>query len=231
MNRVLAIKIHAILSSCEKESVGRQVSNLCHLHCKKECRRLRVQLKKHLLYWGVYHIHVLGILDINFLQNPIVMTITVHSCWVNPYQHIQVVVWNVPPTQDRMQWSCVSTRKMWHRTSNITCIHVWCNTRNECTLACFYQTYFSGVNKLEVKEKVVCYIYTYAEKKSRNDGITICSFKPKLGLVELQWYRTAITHQKRQLNEDQQLAIPTKSYCNTCKWIVQTLVLLPTFCN
>ena len=55
--------------------------------------------------------------------------------------------------------------------------HSYVNAGSKHTLACFYQTHFSGVNKLEVKEKVVCYIYANVEEKSNNGGITVCSFK------------------------------------------------------
>ena len=54
--------------------------------------------------------------------------------------------------------------------------HSYVNAGSKPTLACFYQTHFSGVSELEAKEKVVCYVYAYVEKKSRNGGITICSF-------------------------------------------------------
>ena len=40
-----------------------------------------------------------------------------------------------------------------------------------------YQTHLSRVNELEAKEKGVCYVYAYSEKKFRNGGITICSYK------------------------------------------------------
>ena len=58
--------------------------------------------------------------------------------------------------------------------------HSYINARNKLTLACFCQTHFRGVSELEAKEKVVCYIYAYVEKKLRNGGITICSFKPNV---------------------------------------------------
>ena len=62
---------------------------------------------------------------------------------------------NVPPTRDRMQPSCGSTRRMRHRTSNITttCIHVHTCASIKHILA--------GQVGLGAKEKVVCYVYAY----------------------------------------------------------------------
>ena len=39
-----------------------------------------------------------------------------------------------------------------------------------------HHTCFSEVSELEAKEKVVCYVYAYVQKKLRNSGIIICSF-------------------------------------------------------
>ena len=39
---------------------------------------------------------------------------------------------------------------------------------------------FQRLRGLEVKDKVVCYIHTFIEKKSRNSGIAISSFKPNV---------------------------------------------------
>ena len=69
-----------------------------------------------------------------------------------------------------------------HGNCDVECLtsrayHSYVNVGSKLTLACFYQTHFSRVSKLESKKKVICYIYAYIEKKSRNGGITICSFK------------------------------------------------------
>ena len=68
-----------------------------------------------------------------------------------------------------------------HRNCNIECLTsraytFVCKCREQAHFSVFYQTHFSKVSELEAKEKVICYIYVYVEKKSMNSGITICSF-------------------------------------------------------
>ena len=85
-----------------------------------------------------------------------------------------------------------------------TCLYV--NAGNKHTLACFYQTHFSGVSKLEAREEVVCYIYTYLEKKSRNGGITIGSFKLNVKGNWI-WLNYDCTMQQLHARSDDQMKI------------------------
>ena len=79
--------------------------------------------------------------------------------------------------------------------------HSYVNAVSKPTLACFYQTHFSGVNELEVKEKVVCYIYAYVEKKSRNGGITAIVHNNNHTLEATIKRRSAACHTNKMLSQ------------------------------
>ena len=59
------------------------------------------------------------------------------------------------------------------------------------------RTRFSRVRELEVKEKVICYIYAYLEKKSRNGRISISLFKLN---DKGSWIWLNYNHTDQQLN-------------------------------
>ena len=134
-----------------------------------------------------------------YMHLPLPWITLVCSNWVDSREHMKQ--WSfriIPPMQERMQWSCVSTLKLQHtcRTSNITCTHICTYKRKEQAhiILLLSNTFQQG--ELEAKGKVVCCVYTYSGKKSRNGGITIISFKLRQLYLAKLWclHRAAVTH-------------------------------------